>query len=276
MSLWRELARGLRGLINRPAADRDIADEVEQYVDEAAASFEARGLSPEEARRAALRELGSVTAVREQVRAYGWENIVETTLADVRYAARRLRRYPIHALVAALTLALGIGASTAIFSAVNPVLFQPLPYPDPQRLMPEAFRFQRDPELILPQRFERHTQFLGGFGYQGLARLKSGVTLEQADADVARMLVVWLNAWPPNPGINRAVFQNARVEPRLRALKQDVIGDIGTALWVVMGTLGLVLLIACANVANLLLARGLARGQEIAIRAALEIGRAHV
>ena len=135
MSLWRELARGLRGLINRPAADRDIADEVEHYVDEAAASFEARGLSPEEARRAALRELGSVTAVREQVRAYGWENIVETTLADVRYAARRLRRYPIHALVAALTLALGIGASTAIFSAVNPVLFQPLPYPDPQRLM---------------------------------------------------------------------------------------------------------------------------------------------
>ena len=65
MSLWRELARGLRGLINRPAADRDIADEVEHYVDEAAASFEARGLSPEEARRAALRELGSVTAVRE-------------------------------------------------------------------------------------------------------------------------------------------------------------------------------------------------------------------
>src|SRR4029453_5919756 len=135
MSLWRELARGLRGLINRPAADRDIADEVEQYVDEAAASFEARGLSPEEARRAALRELGSVTAVREQVRAYGGGKIVEQTLADVRYAARRLRRYPIHALVAALTLALGIGASTAIFSAVNPVLFQPLPYPDAERIM---------------------------------------------------------------------------------------------------------------------------------------------
>jgi hypothetical protein len=135
MSTWREFSRGLRGLINRSAADRDIADEVEQYVDEAAASFEARGLSPGDARRAALRELGSVTAVREQVRAYGWENIVQTTLTDVRYAARRLRRSPIHAVVAALTLALGIGASTAIFSAVNPVLFQPLPYPDPQRLM---------------------------------------------------------------------------------------------------------------------------------------------
>ena len=134
MSLWRELARGVRGLVNRSAADRDIADEVENYLEEAAASFEARGLSPEEARRAARRELGSLTAVREQVRAYGWENLVETTLADVRYASRRLRRYPVHALVAVVTLALGIGASTAIFSAVYPVLFQPLPYSDPGRL----------------------------------------------------------------------------------------------------------------------------------------------
>jgi len=135
MWMWRELSRGLRGLLNRSSADRDIADEVEHYLDEAAASFEARGLSPEEARLAARRELGSVTAVRDQVRTYGWENIVETTFADVRYAGRRLRRYPVQALVAALTLALGIGASTAIFSAVNPVLFQPLPYPDAGRLM---------------------------------------------------------------------------------------------------------------------------------------------
>ena len=132
---WRQLSRGLRGLVNRSAADRDIADEVDQYLEEATASFEASGLSPEEARRAARRELGNVTAVREQVRAYGWENIVETTASDVRHAVRRLRRYPAHALLGALTLALGIGASTAIFSAVNPVLFQPLPYPDPGRLM---------------------------------------------------------------------------------------------------------------------------------------------
>ena len=135
MSVWRQLTRGLRVLANRRDADKDIADEVEHYLEEAAATFEARGLSPEDARRAARRELGSLTVVREQVRAYGWENIVETTLADVRYAIGRIRRYPVHALVAAVTLALGIGASTAIFSAVNPVLFQPLPYPDPQRLM---------------------------------------------------------------------------------------------------------------------------------------------
>jgi predicted permease len=76
-----------------------------------------------------------VTAVREQVRSSGWEHIVETTLSDIRHAARRIRRYPGHAVVAAVTLALGIGASTAIFSAINPVLFQPLPYPDSKQLM---------------------------------------------------------------------------------------------------------------------------------------------
>jgi putative ABC transport system permease protein len=135
MSLWRQLSRGLRALVHRSATDRDIADEVEQYVDDAAAAFEASGLSPEDARRAARRQLGSVTAVHEDVRAYGWEHIIETTLSDIRHAARRIHRYPGHATVAALTLALGIGASTAIFSAVNPVLFQPLPYPDARQLM---------------------------------------------------------------------------------------------------------------------------------------------
>jgi predicted permease len=143
-------------------------------------------------------------------------------------------------------------------------------------VMPEEFRFQRDPELILPQRFERHTQFLGGFGYQGIARLKPGVTIEQANADVARLLGVWLSAWPPNPGIDRRVFQDARLGPRLHSLKQDIVGDIGTTLWVVMGTLGLVLLIACANVANLLLVRAEARQQELAIRAALGASRGRI
>ena len=87
MSLWRQLSRGLRALVHRSATDRDIADEVEQYVDDAAAAFEASGLAPEDARRAARRQLGSLTAVHEQVRAYGWEHIVETTLSDIRHAA---------------------------------------------------------------------------------------------------------------------------------------------------------------------------------------------
>ena len=135
MSLWRHATRGLRSLLNRSAADRDIADEVEHYFDEAAASLESTGVSPEEARRAVRLQFGHITGVQERVRGYGWENIADTFGADVRYGARQLSRRPTFALVATLTLALGIGASTTIFSVVNPVLLQPLPYPDAGRLM---------------------------------------------------------------------------------------------------------------------------------------------
>jgi predicted permease len=138
--------------------------------------------------------------------------------------------------------------------------------------MPREFRFIRDPELILPQRFERSQASLGEFGYQGVARLRPGVTLAQANADQARMLGIWLNAWPPPMGFERSIFQNARVAPKIQPLKQEVVGDIGATLWVVMGTLLLVLLIACANVANLMLVRGESRQQELAIRAALGAG----
>jgi len=140
-------------------------------------------------------------------------------------------------------------------------------------IMPRDFRYlDSKAELILPQRFERNKVFLGNFSYQGVARLKPGVTLRQADADVSRMLGIWLNAWPPPPGFSRALFANARLAPKLQPLKQDVIGDIGATLWVLMGTIGIVLLIACANVANLLLVRAEGRQQELAIRAALGAG----
>jgi predicted permease len=139
-------------------------------------------------------------------------------------------------------------------------------------VMPREFRFQRDPELILPERLERAQLTLGPFSIQGIARLKPGVTMAQANADLARMLGVWLNAWPVPPGLNHALFENARLAPKIEPLKQEIVGDVGTVLWVVMGTLGLVLLIACANVANLLLVRADARQQELAIRAALGAG----
>jgi putative ABC transport system permease protein len=135
MSLLRRIMRGIRALTNRAATDREIADEVEHYLSEATEGWRAEGLSDEEAERAARLELGNAPAVREQIRGYGWENIVETFVGDVRYAGRRLVRNPTFAAVAILTLATGIGASTAIFSAVKPILFEPLPYPDADRLV---------------------------------------------------------------------------------------------------------------------------------------------
>src|SRR5208337_2778050 len=140
-------------------------------------------------------------------------------------------------------------------------------------VMPQNFRFlSSKADVILPEQFDRSKVFLGNFSYQGIARLKPGVTLQRANADVARMIPIWLKAWPPAPGISRALFENAHFAPKVQPLKEDVVGDIGTTLWVLMGTIGLVLLIACANVSNLLLVRAESRQQELAIRAALGAG----
>jgi predicted permease len=135
VSLWRHFTRGLRALANRRAADRDLDDEVQHYLDLTAADLVARGLSPADARRAARIELGNPTVAREQVRAYGWETAIESLAADLRYATRRLRNSPGFTAVCAVTLALGVGAVTAIFSAVNPILFEPLPYPRAERIL---------------------------------------------------------------------------------------------------------------------------------------------
>ena len=134
MSLWRQLTRGLRVLTNRAGADRDVDDEVRDYFDRMTASLIEDGLSPEDARRTARLRLGRMDAVSEDVRAYGWENLAAAVVADARYAVRRLRADPGFTAVAVLTLALGIGATTAIFSAVNPILFEPLPYPEAGRI----------------------------------------------------------------------------------------------------------------------------------------------
>ncbi|MBV9436839.1 MAG: ABC transporter permease [Acidobacteria bacterium] len=134
MSLWRHFTRGLRTLARPAAADDDLADELQQFVDAAASDFIAQGVPPEEARRRAQRELGNAVAVRDQVRSYGWENVMSDFFGDLRYALRQLRNHAGFSFTAILILALGIGASTAIFSAVNPILFKALPYPHAERL----------------------------------------------------------------------------------------------------------------------------------------------
>lgn len=386
----------LRFAFSRQRIDEETQRELETHLELLVDRYVRSGMTPEAAYTAARRQLGSTVLVREeihQMNSIGW---LEQLTADLRFAARMLRRDVGFALAAVGTLALGIGATTTIFSVVYGVMIRPLPYPQPDALvgiwhtaqfqgvtssniglsstmylsyrehnqtfqqfglwrtgaanvtgigepeevrtlvvtygtlpavgvvpvlgrwfsstddapgttetvilthgywqrrfggdraavgrtitidsrpreiigvMPQRFRFlNADPEVILPQRFEgNQLQPNDVHTYVGIARLKPGVSLQQANADVRRMLPIWITQY----GTNRPVLQAARFEPSLRPVKEDVVGDVGSVLWVLMGTIGIVLLIACANVANLLLVRAEGRQQELTIRAALGAG----
>ncbi len=140
-------------------------------------------------------------------------------------------------------------------------------------VMPQGFRFvDADFDVIEPFAFERGKLILAGFGYHGIARLKPGATVAEANADITRMLPIWMDSWSNGPGSNSHIYETWKITPMIRPLKKEVLGNVSEVLWVVMGTIGLVMVIACANVTNLLLVRVESRQQELAVRAALGAG----
>jgi predicted permease len=141
-------------------------------------------------------------------------------------------------------------------------------------VMPQRFHFldMDDVQLIFPFQFDRAKAHLGNYSFRGVARLKPGVTIEQASAEFAQLLPVVLRSFPAPEGFSIQLFEQAHISPVVFPFKDDELGDVGKLLWVLMGSIGIVLLIACANVANLLLVRFEGRQHELAIRSALGAG----
>ncbi len=144
-------------------------------------------------------------------------------------------------------------------------------------IMPRGFRVvDYDFDLLIPLQLDRAKQILAGFGWFGVARLKPGVSIAQADSDTKALIEVWMDSWTNGPGTNPHYYKIWKITPNFRSLKKQVIGNIGSVLWVVMATVGLVMLIACTNVANLLLVRADSRQQELSVRAALGASRGRI
>jgi predicted permease len=391
----RRIVKRFLDLFRNSRRERELNEEIESHFAMHVDDCLRAGMPRAEAMRQARMKFGSIDAAKEEYRETGGAPLLENLLRNVRFAIRGLARTPGFTFVAVLSLALGIGANTAIFTVVNGVLLKPLPFPDADRLvsishsalglgvediesapflyftereqnrvfkdvalwnvstagvtgngepeqvtrllatagflrilgiepaigrgfseeedtsagrptviltygywqrrfggdpsaigkrivvngeasevigvMPEGFRFLnlRQVDMILPFRLDRNRVAAGGSGTPSVARLKAGVTLEQAAGDVRRLIEIAKDAWPLAPGLSRQQLERLRLGPKLAPLKQDVVGDVGKTLWVLMGTIGMVLLIACANVANLLMVRTEGRQQELTVRAAL-------
>ncbi len=140
---WR---KQLRALFDKEALERELDEELAYHIDREAEKNRAAGMSPGEARRRAELEFGGRERYKEEVRDARWTRVLEDTVSDVRYGLRSLGRRPGFAAAAVLTLALGIGGTTAVFSVVRAVLFEPLPYPESERLVRLYTYHEEDPE----------------------------------------------------------------------------------------------------------------------------------
>ncbi len=130
------------------------------------------------------------------------------------------------------------------------------------------------PLLIFPLRFDRSTLFVGNVGWGGVARLRGGVTVEQANADAARMLPLAFEKFPGGPVADFS--ERARFAPNIQPLKDSLVGSVANLLWIIMAGVAVVLLIACANVANLFLVRADGKETEMAVRTAMGASRGRI
>jgi predicted permease len=397
--------KSLSQLFSRRRRYTDLSESIREHIDEHIEELVEDGIPRPEAERTARRAFGNVALIEQQSREIWQWPAIESLLTDLRFALRRLRKSPAFTLTVLATLAIGIGANTAVFSVLNRVLIKPLAYPAPGELvdlrlhapgaeglanftdglrlstsmyltfaahnrsfesmgiftddlqtvtdldhpeearvlqlsdgfletlavqplighrlphqdpndntghlilsydywqrrfagspaaigstlhlgrfpflvvgvMPRNFRIlNQDFDLLEPMVIDPAQQHLFGFGYQGIARLRLGVTIPQANSDITRLLNLWMNSWSNGPGSNPHFYETWQITPDLRPLKDMILGNIRGVLWVVMATISLVMLIACVNVANLLLVRADARRQELSIRAALGANRARL